>query len=75
MFQWDAVDASPNLGRGVKMSSKPSKWLFDIIGGRHTNGIRESLLSLDLFSLAFKNIFWFSYGGGGGAIAALWIRH
>jgi len=21
--------------RGVKMSSKPSKWLFDIIGGRH----------------------------------------
>ena len=37
---------------GVKMSSKPSKWLFDITGG-----IRESFLSLDLFSLTFRNIF------------------
>ena len=28
MFQCDAVDTSPDLGD--KMSSKPSKWLFDI---------------------------------------------
>ena len=33
MFQCDADDTSADLG--VKMSSKPSKWLFDIIGGRH----------------------------------------
>jgi len=30
----------------VKMSSKPSKWLFDTIG---TNEIREKFLLLDLF--------------------------
>jgi len=30
---WDGVDTSPDLG--VKMSSKPSKWMFDITGGRH----------------------------------------
>ena len=48
---------------GVKMSSKPSKWLFDITGG-----IRESFMSLDLFSLTFKNIF-LALLRGRGAIA------
>ena len=39
------------------MSSKPSKWLFDITGG-DTNGIRESTFpSLNLFPLTIKNIF------------------
>jgi len=61
MFQCDAVDTSPDLGG--KMSSKPSKWLFDVKGGRHER-IRESFLSLDLFSLKFKNILWPYYGGG-----------
>jgi len=28
MFQCDAVDTNPDLG--AKMSSNPSKWLFDI---------------------------------------------
>jgi len=41
--------------RGSKCSPEPSKWIFDIKGG-HTN-VRESFLSLDLFSLTFKNIF------------------
>ena len=59
---------------GVKMSSKPSKWLIDITGG-----IRESFMSLDLFSLTFKNIF-VALLRGRGAIALsppppLWIRH
>jgi len=30
MFQWDAGDNT-----SVKLSSKLSKWLFDITGGRH----------------------------------------
>jgi len=30
---WDAVDTILDLG--VKMSSRPSKWLVDITGGRH----------------------------------------
>ena len=60
MFQCDAVDISRDLGG--KMSSKPSKWLFNVKGGRHER-IRESFLSLDLFSLKFKNILWPYYGG------------
>jgi len=38
------------------MSSKTWKCLLDIKGGRR-NGIRESFLSLDLFSLTLENIF------------------
>ena len=64
MFQWDAVDASPDLNG--QMPSKPSKCLFDIIGGRHERIYTESYLSLDLFSLTFKNIFL-----DGGAIAPI----
>jgi len=33
MFQWDAVNTSPDLG-GSKCPAKPSKWLFGIKGGR-----------------------------------------
>jgi len=59
MFQCNAVDISPNFGGGVKMSSKLSKWLSDICNRRTTtHGIRESFLTLDLFSLTFKNNFW-----------------
>ena len=47
--------------QGVKMSSKPSKWLFDITGA-DTNGTRESFLSLDFFLTYVKNIFLASYG-------------
>jgi len=51
---------------GVKMFSKPSKWLFDVTDGRaDTNGFRESFLSLDLFSLTFRIFLWPSCGGGG----------
>ena len=42
----------------VKMSSKPSKWLFDIVGGI------IFFLSLDLFSIMFKNIFLALFFGG-----------
>jgi len=40
------------------------------------NGIRESFLSLDLFSLTFRNIFLVLFRGGG-AVAPMppWIRH
>jgi len=39
MFQWNAVDTSPDLARGgVKMAWKLSKWLFDIRD--NTDGIR-----------------------------------
>jgi len=75
MFQWDAVDASPDLNG--EMPSKPSKCLFDIIGGRHERTYTESYLSLDLFSLTFKNIF---LDGGRGRSppsppSPLWIPH
>ena len=46
------------LIQGVQMSSKPSKWLFGIIGGRHERN--QSFLSLDLFSHKFKIFFWSS---------------
>jgi len=52
----------------VKMSSKPSKWLFDIVGGIII------FLSLDLFSIMFKNIFlalFFFWGGGDRPVAPL----
>jgi len=39
MFQWNAVDTSPDLARGgVKMAWKLTKWLFDIRD--NTDGIR-----------------------------------
>jgi len=40
------------------------KWPFDITAD-YTNGIRESFLSLDLFSLVFQNIFMALLQGGG----------
>ena len=62
-------------GGGVKMFSKPSKWLFDVTDGRaDTNGIRESFLSLDLFSLTFRIFLWPSCGGQS-PYRPLQIRH
>jgi len=61
MFQCDAVDTSPDLGG--QMSSNPSKWLFNIIGGRQERDERD-FLSLGSFSLTFKNIFLALLPGG-----------
>jgi len=44
------------------------------IGGRHGR-IRERFLSLDLFSLAFKNIFLTLLRGGDRRYSPLWIYH
>jgi len=51
---WDAVDTGPDLGGQNVL--KPSKSSFNQTGVADTNGIRESFLSLDLFSLTLKNI-------------------
>ena len=52
MFQWDAVD------RGVKMSSKPSKWLFNIIGGRREcMELRERVFCLWIYFHLRSKIF------------------
>ena len=65
----DAVDTSPDLGdqNGLKtfeMAIRRERRPDD------TNGTRERLLSLDLFSLTFKNIFLvlLRWGGAIGAI-------
>jgi len=67
MFQWDAVDTSPDLvGQNVlktfKMAIQHNRQISRILA---TNGIRESFMSLDLFSLTFKNISRPSCGGEG----------
>ena len=70
MFQWDAVDTCPDLGEGGKMSSKPPKWLFVIIGGRWhypvVNDVARGLatlwtyfLHLSLSLLVQKLLFYF----------------
>jgi len=61
----DAVDTSPDLGdqNGLKtfeMAIRRERRPDD------TNGTRERLLSLDLFSLTFKNIFSSPLTVGGG---------
>jgi len=64
MFHRDAVDTSPDFGgRNVLKTFEMA-----IRHNWRTTGTeleRESFLSLDLFSLIFKSIFWPIYGGGG----------
>jgi len=62
MFQWDAVDTSPDLwGQNVlkafELAARPTT--------RTTRSELESFLSLDLFSLTFKNTFLLDLLGGG----------
>ena len=61
MFQWDAVDTSPDLGsqnilETFEMATRHTRWT--------TRTELESFLSLDLFSLTFNNIFLAVLGGG-----------
>jgi len=66
MFQWDAVDTNPDLeGQNVIKSFEMA-----IRHNRRTTRTElQSFLSLDLFSLTFKNIFfWLSYGGASAPI-------
>jgi len=63
MFQWDAVDTSPDLGsqnlkypRNLRNGHRHTRWT--------TRTELESFLSLDLFSLTFNNIFLAVLGGG-----------
>jgi len=51
MFKWDAVDTSPDFGGQNVLETFDIKGLADDV-----NGIRD-FLSLDLFSLTFKNVF------------------
>ena len=65
---------------GVKMSSKPSKWQFDTICGRHERNWRDREFSVAEFIFTYvQKCIWPSYGvWGGGAIAPslpLCIRH
>ena len=58
---WDAVDTSPDLGGQNALKT------FEMVirhDRRPTRTEFESCLSLNLFSLTFKNILWPSYGGG-----------
>jgi len=52
------------------MSSKPSKWLFDVTGERERVFCRWIY-----FHLRSKIFFWPSYGGGDRPIAPPWIGH
>ena len=59
---------------GVKMTSKPSKWLFEI--KRRSAGTELETLQLDLFSFSFKIIFLALLGGGRlPPSLSPWIRH
>jgi len=49
---WDAVDTSPDIGGQNVLKT------FEMASPHNTNGIRQSFLSLDLFSLTFENMFW-----------------
>jgi len=69
MFQWDAVDFSPDLwGQNVlktfEMAIRHNR--------RTTRTELESFLALDLLSLTFKNIFLVLLRGGR---SPPWIRH
>jgi len=57
---WDAVDTSPDLG-GSKCPHNLGNG-YSTEQAADANGIREKFLSLDVFSLTFKNIF---FGEGG----------
>jgi len=59
MFQWDAVDTSPDLvGQNVLKT-------FETAIRHNRRTTRTSFLSLHLFSLTFRNIFLALLRGGG----------
>ena len=65
---WEVFDTSPDLGG--QNAPPPKKKTFEM---DDTIGIRDSFLSLDSFSLTFKNILGPLTAGGGGSPP--WIRH
>jgi len=69
MFQCDAVDTSPDLGG--KMSSKPSKWLFDIKTWTTWMKLERVFCHWIYFHVRSKIFLWPSYGGR----SPPWIRH
>jgi len=65
IFQWDAVDASPDLGGQNVLKTFEMAIPRKRRTTRVTNGIRESFLSLDLFfRVCSKIFFWYSRGWG-----------
>jgi len=61
MFQWDAVDTSPDLGgqnvfKTFEMAIRHNRW---------TTRTELEFLFPDLFSVTFKKIYGFLTGGGG----------
>jgi len=71
MFHCDAVDTSPDLR--VKMSPKPSKWLFDKKGGRQKRNLTEFSVTGFIFSYVQKYVM--ALTGAIAPIASPWIRH
>jgi len=64
MFQWMPLIPVPISG--IKMSSKPSKWLFDMIGGRTTRTELESVFCRWIyFHIRSKIFFWPRFGERG----------
>jgi len=64
--------------QGVKMSSKPFSWLFDVIVGQHERNWREFSVAGFIFTYARKYFSVFLTGGGGDRPRRpppLWIRH
>jgi len=55
----------PVLISGVKMSSKPSNWLFDITGGRRRRKQRELFVAGFIFTYVQKYFFLAFVRGGG----------
>ena len=68
MFQWDAVDTSSEM-------SRQNLWNGHLTLQQTTRMELESFLSLDLFSLVFKNIFMALLQGEGRSPPPLWIYH
>jgi len=63
MFQWDAVDTSPDWGGGQNVLKTIETAIRH--NRRTTQTDLESFLSLDLFSPTLQNIFGPLTGGGG----------
>jgi len=57
------------------MSSKPSKWLFDIKIGRHERNCREFSVAGSTFTFVQKYFLAFLRGGGDRPHRPLWSRH
>jgi len=51
--------------QGVKMSSKPFSWLFDVIVGQHERNMERVFCRWIYFHLRSKIFFCISYGGRG----------